>query len=503
MSSTDIIARGLITQTRTQLASSVEGEGSGKIGFIAAAPSGSGRTVQDKLRESTSVKDFGAIGDGIADDTAAIQAAINAVITPSGGGLYFPTGTYKITSKLVIPFSSGWRIFGQSRVGTRIRQYASNSRILSFETENTHSFTIEGFTFEYNTPQTTANTASAAIFFGTGATSTGEGMYNWQVRNCTFTYGFRAIAQDTSNSPPLWGFSVADCEHHATMAGAMIYSVPNPPIGQPNNNVRNCLLSCQGAGEQAIRLANCYNLKLENLEFLRGGPAQGVLLLETCKAIMIGCKSENFNAGAGLGNIAIFAFAGCRITAIGTYCTSVLGSAGINYLLRGSSGSVLSVIGLGTTTNMTGGIHVPYYADAMPIVADVVMNELGSGHASDSLRAILGPSAAVPKFNADKRQQDYITDIGDASVTLTATSDEIQYQNVTLTANRTITLPNVGLYEGMAFHVVRRATTPGAFTLQVVDPIGANNYTFASATNGYVKYRAKSGAWRIVEAGPV
>ena len=85
----------------------------------------------------------------------------------------------------------------------------------------------------------------------------------------------------------------------------------------------------------------------------------------------------------------------------------------------------------------------------------------------------------------------------------TTTSDEIQYQNATLTANRTITMPNTGLYEGMAFHIVRRATAPGAFALQVTDPIGANNYTFASASNGYVKYRAKSGAWRIVEAGTV
>jgi hypothetical protein len=328
-------------------------------------------------------------------------------------------------------------------------------------------------------------------------------MYNWQVRNCTFTYGFRAIAQDTANSPPLWGFSIADCEHHGTMAGAFLRATPTPSIGQPNINIRNCLLRCQGAGEQVIHLSNCYNMKLENLEFLSGGPAQSLMLLTTCKVIMIGCKSEGFNAGAGVGAISVFAFSACRVTAIGTYCSGIQGTAGVNYLLRATSNSVLSVIGLGTVTNMTGGIHVPYYGDVMPIIADIVMNEQGSGHASDLLRAIIGPSAAVPKFNADKRQQDYITDIGDVSATLTATSDEIQYQNVTLTANRTITLPNTGLYEGMAFHIVRRATTPGAFTLQVTDPIGANNYTFASSTNGYVKYRNKSGAWRIVEAGTV
>jgi hypothetical protein len=42
-----------------------------------------------------SVKDFGAIGNGVADDTAAIQAAIN-----TGQPVYMPKGTYKITSPL-------------------------------------------------------------------------------------------------------------------------------------------------------------------------------------------------------------------------------------------------------------------------------------------------------------------------------------------------------------------------------------------------------------------
>jgi hypothetical protein len=40
-----------------------------------------------------SVKAYGAVGDGVTDDTAAIQAAINSLT--SGGALYFPTGIYK------------------------------------------------------------------------------------------------------------------------------------------------------------------------------------------------------------------------------------------------------------------------------------------------------------------------------------------------------------------------------------------------------------------------
>jgi hypothetical protein len=56
------------------------------------------RTTASKLQESVSVKDFGAVGDGTTDDTAAIQAAIN-----TGASVFIPAGTYKITSTLTFP----------------------------------------------------------------------------------------------------------------------------------------------------------------------------------------------------------------------------------------------------------------------------------------------------------------------------------------------------------------------------------------------------------------
>jgi hypothetical protein len=54
----------------------------------------------------------------------------------------------------------------------------------------------------------------------------------------------------------------------------------------------------------------------------------------------------------------------------------------------------------------------------------------------------------------------------------------------------------------MEFEIVRKAATPGAFTLQVVDPVNANNYTIAASANGWVRYRYR-GAWRPMAAGPL
>lgn len=78
----------------------------------AAGVSAVSRSVMDKLREQPiSVKDFGAVGDGATDDTAAVQAALT--FAASAGSSFtrtvqFPRGDYLVTSQLTWPDGVAW-----------------------------------------------------------------------------------------------------------------------------------------------------------------------------------------------------------------------------------------------------------------------------------------------------------------------------------------------------------------------------------------------------------
>ncbi|MBI1310159.1 hypothetical protein GC176_02540 [bacterium] len=71
--------------------------------------------------ESNNVRDFGAKGDGIADDTAAIQKAIDtAAANPGGGEVVFPKGTYLLNS--TSPSTHPWAYYNlQIESGVMLR----------------------------------------------------------------------------------------------------------------------------------------------------------------------------------------------------------------------------------------------------------------------------------------------------------------------------------------------------------------------------------------------
>src|SRR5436309_13041214 len=86
------------------------------IGPTPGAPSVSGPGTVDAVYN---VRDQGAVGDGAADDTGALIGTIERV--PASGGLvYLPRGTYRVTSPIAIARTNVW-VFGSGPDATVIR----------------------------------------------------------------------------------------------------------------------------------------------------------------------------------------------------------------------------------------------------------------------------------------------------------------------------------------------------------------------------------------------
>lgn len=82
---------------RIIMAGSAFSAGSYILGFADAVS----RTVASKFTETPSVKDFGAIGDGVTDDTEAIQNAFDA-LSGTANHLFFPDGDYLVSDSITV-----------------------------------------------------------------------------------------------------------------------------------------------------------------------------------------------------------------------------------------------------------------------------------------------------------------------------------------------------------------------------------------------------------------
>lgn len=93
--------------------------------FLQSGTGAKSRTWADKIAEHASVKDFGAVGDGVADDTAAFTAAL-----ATGRGLFVPNGTYLVSNIALLSGQNGRTIRGETRDGAIIKGKAASTHII-------------------------------------------------------------------------------------------------------------------------------------------------------------------------------------------------------------------------------------------------------------------------------------------------------------------------------------------------------------------------------------
>ena len=99
----------------TTLATLADDTGASFVGFLQTGTGATARTVQDKMRDVISAKDFGVVGDGVADDTNALLNTAIAARTgftdgtgrTFAGEIFLPPGKYKIDDIIELAPTAG------------------------------------------------------------------------------------------------------------------------------------------------------------------------------------------------------------------------------------------------------------------------------------------------------------------------------------------------------------------------------------------------------------
>lgn len=137
-------------------------------------------TLVSKVREVVSVRDFGAIGDGVTNDTAAFQAAVDA--TANVRWLHIPGGTYML-NEVNLPASG--HIFwygdgmGTTVIKKRVGQGVGNFISTGVRLTSTDYLTFQDITFDGQVQLCGQNAANGALVHG-------YILSNWRFIRCEF-----------------------------------------------------------------------------------------------------------------------------------------------------------------------------------------------------------------------------------------------------------------------------------------------------------------------------
>lgn len=180
-------------------------DGASKVGFKQVG-STFNQTVERKLKDNVSVKDFGAIGDGTTIDSTAIQAALDS----GAKSVYLPPGTYLLDFDLSVP--AGVEFYG-----------AGNSSILRMVGRDTHSRNCILFT-KYNGVNISASPAMV-VLIGSNSSAhdfmcDGNGQNNYD-----FTGGVKTYVDE-----------VAKYGYHGVRIGRLTNRAPT----DPKTFIENC-----------------------------------------------------------------------------------------------------------------------------------------------------------------------------------------------------------------------------------------------------------------------
>ena len=159
--------------------------GSSLVGFNNGGSGATTRTAEDKMRDTVSVRDFGAIGDGIVNDTAAVQAAFNAAV---GRTLVdFNGGIYLVDGDILIPSSTNFICSGpKNTIFKRKNNATSTSTVLACS--NTGDISLSGFSIDGNKANNSTAAVGLSVYNGHNVK-----LKNVSVKNCKGNSGIAFV----------------------------------------------------------------------------------------------------------------------------------------------------------------------------------------------------------------------------------------------------------------------------------------------------------------------
>jgi hypothetical protein len=286
--------------------------------------------------ESLNLKNYGAVGDGTADDTAAVNAWFAAVLT-SGSG-YVPAGTYKVTSAIT------WDVLSARTTGIRI--FGDSPRRSIFTS------TVSSGSYAFNIT-TTGTGASSGAFY-----SSFEGI-GFQ----TTSTSFAGIALNIGDSALVGAFNSflftnVTVNNNSTAAGSIACQIANVYASTFTNFTVNGSNPTTNVTE-VVRLIQSQFCTFNSCSFANGATSinfhSGYIFANVFNAVDF--EETNLNVQITSANATRNTFVGGQFSSRGSYClNSAAGSLNlfINPNLTGFSvNKINSNTGLQTVSTVT------------------------------------------------------------------------------------------------------------------------------------------------------
>lgn len=366
-------------------------------------------TLLDKGSMMYNVKAFGAVGNGTTDDTAAIQAAVDAAQAAGGGTVWFPKATYKLVGSPVKLYSGS----GASLVGySNISLMGSGSIITQTSTGIDVIKCLNDVAFGAKSENNSIKNLTLS-FTGT-ATNSGNGLY---------------LAQVTAGGPIFkrWHVEnvfVADCQGS----------------GKYGFNIE---------GMEASTFARCKTSLCSNGYFVNGS-GQGNFTTGTNSTTFLNCYA--YMGANGVNGFRIVEATYCSFEACGTLWTA--NSTGCAYLMECCNS--LTFTSCGFELDGTATLAVGY---------KVTVNSLSYG--SGQIKIIGGYC-----YKSKNTKEVWVTGGCNAAID-TFQSNSTVSGSVGLTVDGTVIESGCSFPTGRVFDPVAKWRTPGITRPQAIDPAGA------------------------------